>query len=237
MRKLIYGNLDFQKNVRPQVLETFQKLAQGQNPDTLFITCSDSRVMPDFLASTDPGDLFMFRNVGNLVPPFQMIKSEPSSVGAALEYAVRVLKVKDIIVCGHSTCGAMQAILNNNSTTTGDLELVNRWLDIAKPSYERFLNNPNLVIPESLPKEDQLSQVNVLQQMSHILSYPLIQEAISNKLVSIHGWWFNIKDVSIHVFDPEVSRFVMLDPKQAHRILKEEEAFKCDVHNHISDRK
>jgi carbonic anhydrase len=224
MRKLILGNLDFQKNVRPKVLETFQKLATGQNPDALFITCCDSRVMPNYIASTDPGDLFVLRNIGNMIPPYDFSQEQFGLFGecAALEYAINVLKVKDLIVCGHSGCGAMQAVLNSNVTT--DLTLVRKWLKLAKPSYEKFLNDDSLKFNATISREDKLSQINVVQQLSHLMTYPLVYEAVQEERIALHGWWFNIKDVSINVFVPEENRFLVLDEVQANRILKNEGA-------------
>src|SRR5579864_5678527 len=115
MKKLVKGIIDFQKNVRPNYRETFARLALGQSPDTLFIACSDSRVAPNVFASTDPGDMFVIRNVGNIVPPCggdHGLSSADESEAAAIEFAVLNLKVTDVIVCGHSECGAMQALLN-----------------------------------------------------------------------------------------------------------------------------
>src|ERR1043166_9064786 len=113
MRKLLRGIVDFRERLLGQYAERFRDLASGQAPDALFITCSDSRVVPDLLASTDPGDLFVMRNVGNLVPPATV---EGASTGdlseaSAIEYAVLILQVRDIVVCGHSECGAMKAAL------------------------------------------------------------------------------------------------------------------------------
>ena len=115
MKKLVKGIIDFRKHVRPSYRETFARLALGQSPDTLFIACSDSRVAPNVFASTDPGDLFVIRNVGNLVPPCggeHGRSTADESEAAAIEFAVMNLGVSDVIICGHSECGAMQALLN-----------------------------------------------------------------------------------------------------------------------------
>src|SRR3954466_9946866 len=112
MWKLIRGIVDFRKNVRPAVKETFSRLALGQRPDTLFIACSDSRVVPNLFASSDPGDLFVIRNVGNLIPPcgVQGHSASDESEAAAIEFALQSLPVAQIIVCGHSECGAMDLL-------------------------------------------------------------------------------------------------------------------------------
>src|SRR3954470_19584993 len=128
MKKLIRGILDFRKNVLPARREMFARLADGQAPDVLFITCSDSRVAPNWFASTDPGDLFVIRNIGNLVPPCDLDGHAhgETSVAAAVEFSQTTLSVKDIVVCGHSGCGAMQAIVGGlDKLPSSNLK---RWL-------------------------------------------------------------------------------------------------------------
>src|SRR3954468_4830459 len=112
MKKLLNGIVDFRKNVRPLVKDTFAQLALGQRPDTLFIACSDSRVVPNLFASSDPGDLFVIRNVGNLIPPCgeDGMSSSDESEAAAIEFALMALPVEQIVVCGHSECGAMNML-------------------------------------------------------------------------------------------------------------------------------
>src|SRR5258705_9124490 len=117
MRKLIMGIVEFREKMLPQYAKQFSKLALSQAPDALFITCSDSRVVPDLLASTHPGDLFTMRNVGNLIPPAtaEGVSTGDLSEASAIEYAVLVLKVVNIVVCGHSECGAMKAVIANDA--------------------------------------------------------------------------------------------------------------------------
>src|SRR3984957_243018 len=131
MRKLILGIVDFRERLLPQYAERFRNLADGQAPDALFITCSDSRVVPDLLASTDPGDLFVMRNVGNLVPPATVDGASTGdlSEASAIEYAVTILKVRGIVVCGHSECGAMKAALTRRPMP--ETPNLGRWLHHA----------------------------------------------------------------------------------------------------------
>src|SRR3989338_9324413 len=117
MRKLIEGIVDFRKRTLPSYREAFGHLALDHSPDALMIACSDSRVVPNLFASTDPGDLFVIRNPGNLVPAYQNTTTAQTSEGAAIEIAVDTLKVKDIIVCGHSHCAGMTALLNEEKAT------------------------------------------------------------------------------------------------------------------------
>ena len=132
MRKLIMGIVDFRERMLPQYAERFRELALTQTPDVLFITCSDSRVVPDLLVSTHPGDLFTMRNVGNLIPPAAPdgVSTGDVSEASAIEYAVLVLNVANIVVCGHSECGAMKAVLTRNPT-------------LKAPNLDRWLNHAN----------------------------------------------------------------------------------------------
>src|SRR5690348_1183506 len=118
MRKLLHGIVEFRNNRRPDYREKFARLALGQAPDTLFIACSDSRVVPNLFASADPGDLFVIRNVGNLIAPAggNGVSGSDESEAAAVEFALANLKVTDIIICGHSECGAMQVLLKGRGT-------------------------------------------------------------------------------------------------------------------------
>jgi carbonic anhydrase len=124
MREIVNGIKRFQRNVFPKYETTFQELATRQNPETLLITCSDSRVVPELLTQSGPGDLFVYRNAGNIIPPFRA--EDVSGTLATIEYAVSVLKVKSLVVCGHSDCGAMKGVLHPESVR--HLPLVGRWL-------------------------------------------------------------------------------------------------------------
>ncbi len=138
MRKLIWGIVEFRENGLPQYAEHFRELAGGQSPDTLFITCADSRVVPNLLVSTDPGELFTMRNVGNLVPPATAdgLSTGDLSEASAIEYSVKVLKVANIVVCGHSGCGAMKAVLA--PAPLDDAPNLAAWLAHARPAASRL---------------------------------------------------------------------------------------------------
>ena len=179
MHKLIMGIVDFHERLRPQYAERFRELAVKQTPDTLFITCSDSRVVPNLLASSHPGDLFTMRNVGNLVPP---ATADGLSVGdlseaSAIEYAVLVLNVSNIVVCGHSECGAMRAVLAQKpSPNTPNLS---KWLSNANTAAFRL--NHEGALNAALEPHDQLSQLNVLVQIEHLMSYPIVRERATSE--------------------------------------------------------
>ena len=219
MKKLIRGLLDFQLNARPGYRDVFAKLANGQSPDCLFISCADSRVVPNLLVSTDPGDLFVVRNVGNLIPPSDAHghstgdQSEP----AALEFSLRHLTVEDIVVCGHSSCGAMKAVLAGGvGPETPNLA---HWLTHGQAALRTLKEGST--VGEGLPEHDRLSQLNVLQQLEHIKTYPMVKERLEAGTLRLHAWWFDIAHAQVHAWRPAVSRFIPMDELVGEALLRE----------------
>ena len=241
MRKLVEGILAFRRTVRPGYRETFARLALGQKPDCLFIACSDSRVVPNLFASTEPGDLFVTRNVGNLVPPSGPASASPRGPGdaatsgggepAAIEFAVNVLGVRDIVVCGHSSCGAMRALIEGSRSGTNRRPDANgagavsgpampglsRWLEHAAPALEKL--EAGRTLDPALPREDVLSQLNVLEQVAHVASYPDVAERVAAGALGLHAWWFDIARAEVLAYEAEPDRFLVIDELEAERIL------------------
>lgn len=215
MRKLIQGIVDFRENLTEEYRNLFAKLALGQKPDALFIACSDSRVVPNLFASSNPGDLFVLRNVGNLVPPVTS-KREESSTQAALEFSIFTLNISNIIICGHSECGAMQAVMNGFDNQC--CPHLSTWLQFADESRNKV--DAGHILDPKLSKENQISQINVLQQMEHIVSYPFIRERIEQKKLRVHGWWFDIARADVYCYEPDRNHFVLIDKIEAELILK-----------------
>ncbi|QNI36123.1 carbonic anhydrase [Edaphobacter albus] len=206
MQQLIDGYTRFRSKVYPQHSKLFEKLSKGQQPQALFICCSDSRVMPEMMMQCDPGVLFSCRNAGNLIPP-------PSEVGsgvpATIEFAVRVLKVPDIVVCGHSDCGAMKGILKSESLES--LPVVRGWLEHAGPSARwltRMLKDTtSMSFEETL---DVVTEANVIVQMQNLRMHPSVDEAIRKKAVQLHGWVYDIGRGDILQLDAEQGCFLPL---------------------------
>ena len=217
MKKLIKGILEFRQNVRDDYKETFARLALTQTPDVFFIGCSDSRVVPNLFASTNPGDLFVVRNVGNLVPPYESKDCEHGnqSVAAALEFALMKLNVAHIVVCGHSACGAMNALTKHEKLDR--LPHLRVWLNAANVTPETFKDKIELESP--LNPSNQLSQINVLFQIEHLKTYPLVQERLQKGTLAIHGWWFDIADAAVYAFEDEFKKFMLIDEAEAAKIL------------------
>jgi carbonic anhydrase len=222
MKKLINGIIDFREHSLADYRAKFSKLAAGQSPDTLFIACCDSRVVPNVFASSDPGDLFVLRNIGNLVPPYGAVQEPNStdmSVGAAIEFALKVLKVKDIVICGHSECGAMETLLADGKNL--EHTFVAHWLTHAWPAYKSFEQqtcHPHL--SANLSKHNQLSQVNVLEQIEHLKTYPLVREKLDAKEVKLHGWWFDLATADVHYYNPDLHKFTIITKQSAEEFLE-----------------
>jgi len=201
MKKLIEGIKLFRQKATPRQLQQFSILALEQKPDALFIACSDSRVAPNLFASTDPGDLFVVRNVGNIVPQ----EAGSTSELAAIEFAVLTLKVKDIIVCGHSECGAMHALLNEDNKS--NLPHLYTWLAEAHDSKEQFKKTA-ITFPADLSLVNRLSQVNTLQQIEHLKKYSCVQEHLKTESLALHAWWFDIATAQVYAYQEEKRAFV-----------------------------
>lgn len=214
MKKLIQGIVEFRKNLTEESRALFAKLALGQKPDALFIACSDSRVVPNLFASTNAGDLFVLRNVGNLIPPASA-PLQDNSAWAVIEYSIFALNVADIVVCGHSECAAMKALAYGIDTHC--CPHLASWLKYGEESLNRVRKGG--VINPSLSDHNQISQVNVLQQMDHIASYPFIRERMEKNQLRLHGWWFDIAQADVYCYEKDVNQFILMDEGEAQRIL------------------
>jgi len=219
VRKLISGIVDFRERLLPQYAKRFQELALTQAPDALFITCSDSRVVPDLLASTHPGDLFTMRNVGNLVPPATTdgISVGDVSEASAIEYSVLVLEVANIVVCGHSECGAMKAVLTDKSTR--ETPNLAQWLHHADMAAFRLEQEGPLDV--RLTPHDQLSQLNVLVQVEHLMTYPIVRQRVLAGTLRVRAWWFEVASGSMYFYDHGSRSFRIIDREMADRLIAE----------------
>jgi carbonic anhydrase len=217
VRKLIEGIVDFRERQLPQYAARFRALADGQSPDALFIGCSDSRVVPNLLVSTEPGELFSMRNVGNLVPPATVagVSTGDVSEASAIEYAVLVLKVPAIIVCGHSECGAMKAVLKGGNVDGAPN--LGRWLHHATGAAVRLRQEGAL--DPALKAHDQLSQLNVLLQIEHLATYPIVRERVLAGALQVAGWWFDVASGDMYSYERDSRSFELIDRRLADRII------------------
>lgn len=212
MRKLIRGIIDFRSHVRPGYAEIFSRLALGQKPDTLLIACSDSRVAPNVFASSDPGDMFVIRNVGNIIPEARGNDvSGDNAEAAAIEFALNNLPVRDIVVCGHSECGAMFSLCQGREHVKPTY--LREWLKHGDGALKEL--DAGVTLDPSLPKHNQLSQLNVLHQLEHIRSYKAVAERIKQGTLGLHGWFFDIAHAEVFAYDEKQKRFVVIDESYA----------------------
>lgn len=204
MGPILTGVAKFQREIFPKHEILFQKLADGQNPQALFITCADSRIDPALLTQGLPGNLFICRNAGNMVPPYGEMNG---GVSATIEYAVAALKVQHVIVCGHSLCGAIHGLLH-----PGGLEgmpTVKSWLahgEVARQIVKH--NHPGLSEEETLLK---LTEQNVVAQLQNLRTHPSVAVALAAGNLLLHGWMYYIETGEVCVYEPDRSSFISLE--------------------------
>lgn len=202
MKEIIEGFLKFQKNAFPERVKLFKNLANQQSPRALFISCSDSRLVPELVTQREPGDLFVIRNAGNIVPSYG---PEPGGVSASVEYAVAALRINDIVICGHSDCGAMTAIAT--CKCLDHMPAVSNWLRYADSAR---------VVNEARQHADQPARVaamvreNVIAQLANIQTHPSVRLALEEGRVTLHGWIYDIESGRIDAFDGSAGTFVSL---------------------------
>jgi carbonic anhydrase len=203
VKRLIEGHKRFLAEVFPGKRSQFHLLAEGQRPEWLFITCSDSRVVPDLFLGTGPGDLFIVRNAGNVVPR----SGEPAGgVAATIEYAVEVLQVRELIVCGHSDCGVIRALMAPH--TLDELPSVRDWLQHVEPAW-KYVDEVELHGGE-LTRHTALTHANVLVQLDNVKTHEYVRRAVAEGRLTLHGWYYDILTGQIEQYDEEKRRFLPL---------------------------
>ena len=198
-----FSKTDFEKN-----RDLFSRLSNQQKPHTLFISCSDSRIVPNLLTKTNPGEIFVVRNVANIVPPYR-VSSEYLSTTSAIEYAVQVLDVDNIIICGHSNCGGCKALFLEDKDFE-NIPHTGRWLSLARSAKmkakELAGQEKNNVEIEWL-----VEQENIVEQMNHLVTYPFIKERYKAGAINIFGWYYEIGTGSVYNYHPEEKRFILIE--------------------------
>ncbi|HEY0674459.1 MAG TPA: carbonic anhydrase [Longimicrobiales bacterium] len=196
--RLIEGLRRYQREQLPRLRERFAKLAaEGQKPTTLFIGCSDSRVLPNLLTDSGPGEIFMVRNVGNFVPPFEE-DAGFHGVSAAIEFAVLTLEVTDIVVCGHSDCGAIRALYQPVEQLSPH---VKSWLELGRPAMTSVIESEE----ERLRHTERLS---IIVQLERLLSFPMVRERVESGRLTLHGWYFIVATGEVRILDFATGNFV-----------------------------
>lgn len=204
MQKLIQGVHSFQTREFRSYSGLFRRLArEGQNPHTLFITCADSRVLAELITGSNPGDLFVVKNVGNIVPPASV--SGPNSTAAAVEFAIESLEVSDIVICGHTQCGAMAALANGIPHAEEQPHLA-EWIGQSHAVRDAVARNyPQVTDPADLVT--LMAEENVLFGLENLKSYHVVRRALQQDKVRLHGWMFKIRTAQLFAYCPESEQF------------------------------
>jgi carbonic anhydrase len=210
MQKLIDGYLHFRAEVFPQWKDHFHLLAESQSPEILFITCADSRIVPNLIFQSEPGDLFLCRNAGNVVPP---VGERAGGVSATIEYAVSVLKVRHVIICGHSDCGAVRAAARPELTR--DLPLVEPWMKFVVDAQAKAgsLLECSAADGERLFKEQVCA--NVVGQLANLKTQTAVAAGLAAGTLEVHGWYYDILSGQVESYVPEKRLFVPLEERFA----------------------
>jgi carbonic anhydrase len=210
MEKLIAGIHKFQEKEHGRYQKLFHRLSrEGQKPHTLFITCSDSRVLAELITQSQPGDLFVVKNVGNIVP--WNGAGATNSTAAAIEFAIQSLEVSDVVICGHSHCGAMSALLEGVPDHNLMPNLDN-WIEIAAPVRNLIENNYSH-LKDASSKIAAAAEENVLFGLENLHTYPCVTEKLAKGELHLHGWFFKIETAEIFVYDPAAQQFQPIQTK------------------------
>lgn len=212
MQRLIDGVHKFRTEEFGRYRTLFKKLSRdGQNPHTLFITCADSRVLAELITQSKPGDLFVVKNIGNIVPPSTVLGST-NSTAAAIEFAVESLRVNDVVVCGHSQCGAMHALLHGVPNPAA-MPHVCEWLKLVEPVRET-IESQYTHVQGDRERESAAGEENVLFALENLRTYPCVQTRLADGSLHIHGWFFKIDTAELFAYDPDAKQFTTLVAEQ-----------------------
>jgi len=204
IKRLLDGNEKFKREDFPYFEKELKDSVQlGQRPEVLFIGCSDSRVTPDLMLNTQPGDMFILRNVGNFVPPYKADEDFHGSA-AAIEFAVSVLNVTNIIICGHSHCGACKSLYEDIPDDPTMIH-VKVWLKLGEKAKERTLKNQKFTTKEGMYRATERNSIR--HQLENLLTYPEVKRRVENKELLVHGWYYDIETGNIDFYDKEEDNF------------------------------
>ena len=213
MPKFAAGVVRFQREVYPEKAELFEKLSQGQSPEALFITCSDSRIETAMITQTNPGELFICRNAGNIVPPHT---NHTGGMTASIEFATAALQVPHIVVCGHTECGAMKGAMNPEGL--GSLPHVREWLSYARAAVE-VVNTVGADLDDAARMRMLLEQ-NVILQLQHLKTHPAVASRLATGNLKLHGWVYDIKTGAVCAYDEKEDCFESVEDRYSSEMAK-----------------
>lgn len=204
LKEFADGNETFQQTYfKKHETQLLNLVKEGQNPRALFIGCSDSRVIPDLIVQSSPGDLFVVRNVGNFVAPYKP-DEDFHSTAAGIEYAVLVLEVSEVIICGHSHCGAIEALYKSSCDTS--MVHTAKWLTLGEKAKSMAI----LALGDNAPRDELLratEHLSIVTQIENLLTYPYVKKLVAEEKLFIHGWYYDIETGGIEYYDPDIYQF------------------------------
>ncbi len=202
---IIEGIVKFKREDFERDKEFFQGLKKGQKPHTFYVGCSDSRVVPNLITKTIPGELFVVRNIANVIPPFDRNDSTYKCTASILEYAVKYLEVKNIVVCGHSNCGGLKALFYPEEKLKS-LPIVNKWLDLIKDLKQKVKD-----IEDAALREWEIEQLNVVRQLENLLTYDFVREKFEKGEINLYGWYYIIESGEVYNYNFETKEFELIN--------------------------
>ena len=211
MPRFAAGVIRFQNEVYPEKKELFEKLSKGQDPEALFITCSDSRIETAMITQTDPGELFICRNAGNIVPPHM---THTGGMTASIEFAVASLNVPHIVICGHTECGAMKGAMYPENLNS--LPHVKEWLSYSSAAVDAV----KTLAPDADDKESMkmLLEQNVILQLQHLKTHPSVADRLADGTLLLHGWVYDIRTGGVNAYDETQDKFIPVDQRYAEEV-------------------
>ena len=211
MQRLIEGVHKFRDEEFGQYRTLFRRLSKkGQDPHTLFITCADSRVLAELITQSKPGDLFVVKNVGNIIPPCNLI-SDTNSTAAAIEFATGTLGVGDIVVCGHTQCGAMYALIDEAPKDPA-MPHLNQWLSLAQPVRDTLIRH-YAHLTDREERATAAAEENVRLGLKNLHTYPTVTKKLAEGSLRLHGWMFKIDTAELFAYEPRSGQFALINPE------------------------
>ncbi|NBJ16447.1 MAG: carbonic anhydrase [Dehalobacter sp. 4CP] len=208
MEKLLQGLIQFKETDFQQHRQLFEELGNSQSPHTLFIGCSDSRLVPNLITGTLPGELFVIRNIANIVPPYRNTE-EYLATTSAIEYAVNILGVQHIVVCGHSNCGGCKSLYASEKEMES-IPHTRKWLELAGPVKDKIATM-DIAEQDMAKREWMTEQINIVEQLKHLLTYPFIREKVLNQTLTMEGWYYIIETGEVFRYNRQNSEFELVN--------------------------
>lgn len=208
MKDALEGYKKFRSEIFPQMKDHYRLLAEMQAPHTLFITCADSRIVPNLMLQAEPGELFICRNVGNVVPPVGELVGGTAST---IEYAVEVLKVKHLVICGHSDCGAIRAVLEQRDLSR--LPITAQWLRYIETAWQP--RKAGVSTDDFKARHTAMIRANIIAQVENLKTHPEVASGLAQGTLQVHGWYYDIVAGAIEEYDGRAGKFVPLDELHA----------------------